>query len=88
MEETFKLYIDAVSPDGSSVNCQSDIKIRCSHGMSVSVITNLLNKEPRLKIIFAEAVLLAITDTKVTEQISSDEFLDSILEAKNKQTDL
>jgi len=86
MEQTFKLEINAVSPDGKSVNCQTNIKINCDKSMSVSVIANLLNQEPRLKVIFAEAVLLAIDDVKIADPISSDEFLDSILKAK--QTEL
>lgn len=86
MEQTFKLELNAVSPDGTSVNCQSNIKIQCDKSMSVSIIANLLNQEPRLKVIFAEAVLLAISDEKIAEPISSDEFLDSILKAK--QTEL
>jgi hypothetical protein len=88
MQDTFKLEINAVSPDGQSVNCQSNIKIQCAHGMAVSVITNLLKQEKQLKLIFAEAVLLAISDVDITQKITSDEFLDSILEAKNKQTEL
>lgn len=88
MQETFKLDINAISPDGQTVNCQSNIKIQCNHGMAISVIANLLKQEKQLKMIFAEAVLLAISDAEITQQISSDEFLDSILESKNKETEL
>jgi hypothetical protein len=88
MENTFKLEIDAVSPDGNAVNCQSNIKVKCPHGMAVTVIANLLKQEKQLKMIFAEAVLIAISDVEVTQKISSDEFLDSILKVKEKQTEL
>jgi hypothetical protein len=84
MQETFKMDINAMSPDGKAINCQSNIKIQCSYGLSVSVIAHLLKQEPRLKLIFAEAVLLALVDVDVTEKISTDEFLDSILKAKKK----
>jgi len=85
MDQTFKLEINASSPDGTSVNCQSSIKINCDKAMSVSVIANLLNQEPKLKMIFAEAVLLAISEEKIVEPISTDEFLDSILKAKETE---
>jgi hypothetical protein len=77
-----------VSPDGNAINCQSNIKVKCNHGMAVSVIANLLKQDKQLKMIFAEAVLLAISDADITQQISSDEFLDSILQSKTKETEL
>ena len=82
MEQTFKLEINAVSPDGKAVNCQSNIKINCDRTMSVSIIANLLSQEPKMKLLFAEAVLLSLCEEKIGEPISSDEFLDSILKAK------
>jgi len=88
MQETFKLHIDAISPDGKAVNCQTEIKVQCTQGMSVSVIANILKQEPRLKTIFAEAVLLAIDDVKIAEPITTDDFLDSILKAKEKNIEL
>jgi hypothetical protein len=90
MEETFKLEINAVSPDGEAVNCNTNIKVQCSQRMAVGIIANLLKQEPRIKSIIVEAMLLSIIDENVTQPISSDEFLDSILEAKekSKQTEL
>jgi hypothetical protein len=90
MEETFKLEINAVSPNGEAINCKTNIKVECNQGMAVGIICNLLKQEPRIKSIIVEAMLLSIVDENVTQPISSDEFLDSILEAKekSKQTEL
>jgi len=84
MEETFKLEINAVSPDGEAVNCNTNIKIQCSQGMAISIIANLMKQEPRMKLIFMEAMMLSILEKDLTQPISTDEFLDSILKAKEK----
>lgn len=89
MEEKFKLEINAVSPDGEAVNCNTSIKISCSQGMAIGIIANLMKQEPRMKQIFTEAMILSIIEKDLTQPISSDEFLDSILKAKEaKETEL
>jgi hypothetical protein len=84
MTQTFKLHIDAVSPDGIAVNCQSEINIQAERHTSVSILANLFNQEPKIKELVAEALLLSLSDEKIAEQIDADDFLDSMLKAKNK----
>ena len=84
MEETFKLDINAVSPDGEAVNCSTNIKVQCSHGMAVSVIANLMKQEKQIKLIFMEAMMLSILNKDLTQPISTDDFLDHILKAREK----
>ena len=74
MEQTFKITINAVSPDGESVKAHTDIHIHCEHSMAVGVVANLLRKEPRLKSILTEAFILAMSDAKISEEIDEDEF--------------
>ena len=84
MEEKFKLEINAVSPDGEAVNCNTSIKIQCSQGMAIGVIANLMKQEPRMKLIFMEAMMLSILEKDLTQPISTDDFLDHILKAREK----
>jgi hypothetical protein len=84
MKDIFKLYIEAQSPDGQAINCNTEIKISCDRTMSIGVIANFLNQEPKLKLLFMEAMLLALSDVKVAEPMSSDEFLDNILKSKEE----
>ena len=84
MEQTFKLHIDAVSPDGKAINCQTEISIQAERSTSVHIIANLMNQEPRLKLLFAEAVLISLCEENIAQPISTDDFLDSIIEAKKK----
>jgi hypothetical protein len=52
--------------------------------MAIGVIANLMKQEPRMKLIFMEAMMLSILEKDLTQPISTDEFLDSILKAKEK----
>jgi hypothetical protein len=84
MEEKFKLEINAVSPDGEAVNCNTNIKIQCSQGMAVSIIANLMKQEPRMKLILMEAMIISMLEKDLTQPISTDDFLDHILKAREK----
>jgi hypothetical protein len=84
MTQTFKLHIDAVSPDGIAVNCQSEISIQAERHTSVSILANLFNQEPKIKSLVAEALVLSLSGEKIAEPVDVDDFLDSMLKAKKK----
>lgn len=84
MKDIFKLCIEAQSPDGKAINAKTEIQISCDRDMSIGVIANFLNQEPKIKLLFMEAMLIIMSDVKIAESISSDEFLDSILKSKEE----
>ena len=52
--------------------------------MAVSVIANLMKQEKQIKLIFMEAMMLSILNKDLTQPISTDDFLDHILKAREK----
>ena len=86
--EKFKLVIDAVSPDGKAINSHIESNINCSKEMAVGVIAHFLRKEKEFIKMFAQALLYADSEYEIDEQISEDDFLDSINAAKSKETEL
>jgi len=86
--EKFKLVIDAVSPDGKAINSHIESSINCTRGMAVGVLAHFLRKEKQFIEMFLEALFVAKSDQDIDEQISEDDFLDSINAAKSKETEL
>jgi hypothetical protein len=74
MTEKFFLKIDAESPDGEAVRCETTVKIACSSEMAISIISNLMKKDSSLKEIFTKALLFSLTDSIETEKISDEEY--------------
>lgn len=80
--QTFKLKIDAQSPDGVAINCHIESSIHCNKDMAISIMANMMRKEPEIKEIISTAVMLCMSGEEITQEISSDEYLDSIIKSK------
>jgi hypothetical protein len=74
MTQKFFLKIDAESPDGEAVRCETKIKAECPREMIVSIIANLLRQDENLKKVFAEALLISMDNTEITETITDAEY--------------
>jgi hypothetical protein len=74
MTQKFFLKIDAESPDGEAVKCETQIKVACSTEMAVGILANLIKQDSNLKRLITEALLISIGDDITTESISDEEY--------------
>jgi hypothetical protein len=72
--EKFFLKIDAQSPDGEAVKCETTIKVKCSEFLAASVIANIIKQDENLKSIFTKALVLAMSGEEISQKISDDAF--------------
>lgn len=81
--EKFRILIDAESPDGVAVKCETESNVHCSKATAVSVLVNFIKNTPEIENLLEEALAMYKTDKDVTEPISIDDYLDSINAANN-----
>lgn len=74
MTQKFFLKIDAESPDGEAVKCETQIKVACSGEMAVGVLANIIKQDSNLKKLFTEALLMSMGNDVMTESISDEEY--------------
>ena len=74
--QKFFLKIDAESPDGEAVKCETHVKINCDRKLSAAILANLLKEHADVKEMFMDAFLLILTseDETIAEKISDEEF--------------
>lgn len=74
--QKFFLKIDAESPDGEAVRCETQIKVNCEKGLSAVIVAKILRDNIELKEIFMEAfiVLMTTEDETTSEKISDEEY--------------
>ena len=74
MTEKFFLKIDAESPDGEAVKCETQIKVACSTTMATTVLASLLKQDENLRRLVTQAMLLVMSNEELSERISNDDF--------------
>lgn len=75
MTQKFFLRIDAESPDGEAVRCETKIKAECSSEMIIGVFANFIKQDPNMKKLIAEALLLSLDEDAISiEKISDEEY--------------
>lgn len=72
--EKFKMTIDAESHDGETVKCETKVEIACTKELAISILANLMRREPSLKDMFMHAIVASMSPDKDTEEISEDEY--------------
>ena len=75
MTQKFFLKIDAESPDGEAVKCETRVKVECSGQMAVAVLANVIQEDKNLKKLITEALLLAMEDGIDVQKITDDEYV-------------
>ena len=74
MIEKFFMKIDAESPDGEAVRCETQIKVACTSEMAISVMANLMRQDAALKEIFTKALIMSLTGSVETQELSDEEY--------------
>ena len=74
--QRFFLKIDAESPDGEAIKCETQVKINCEKKVTAAILVNLMKENEELKLMFMDAFLLLMTtdDDPMSETISDEEF--------------
>lgn len=74
--QKFFLKIDAESPDGEAVKCETQVRIDCDRRVSSVVLANLLKENEDIKEMFMDAFLLVISSKNevLAEKLTDEEF--------------
>lgn len=72
--QTFKLHIDAESPDGKAVKSHIAARIDCNRSMAVSLFAKVLEQDDAMRAIISEALLISITGEPFSEKMSDEEY--------------
>lgn len=72
--QKFYLKIDAESPDGEAVKCETQIKVQCTEEVAASVLANIIRQDNNIRKLFAQAMLMCIEDSEISENISDKEY--------------
>lgn len=76
--EKFFLKIDAKSPDGRAVKCETQVEIACTSEVAVNILAALFRKEASLKEMFTEALIMSHSSEPNTEPLSEEDYNDRI----------
>jgi|688.fasta_scaffold1318061_2 hypothetical protein len=74
MTEKFVFKIDAESPDGQAVRCETKIQIACTSDMAVAIIANIFKTEKQLQKLFLDALLVSMSNEEISEKMSDEEY--------------
>lgn len=74
MTQKFFLKIDAESPDGEVVRCETQMKILCSSEMAISILVNFIKQDSNYKNLLAEALRISMNDDITIQDISDEEY--------------
>jgi len=72
--QRFYLKIEAESPDGEAVKCETKIKVQCTEEVAASVLANIIKQDANIKKLFTQAMLLCMEDVTMSEDISDEEY--------------
>ena len=72
--QKFFLKIDAESPDGVLVKCETQLSVDCSSSMAIAVMANLLKDDKNFCKILKQAFYLIMENKEFTQEVSNKEF--------------
>ena len=73
MQKLF-IKIDAESPDGQMVKCETQIKANCTAMMGASVLANIIKQDDNFREMVIEALALCATGKDLSEKVSDEEY--------------
>lgn len=74
--QTFKLVIEAESPDGELIKQETAVKVHCAHSMGVSLLANLFRQNDDLRKMATEAMIWCLSGEPIGEEIDEKDFKD------------
>lgn len=88
--QKFFLKIDAESPDGEVVKCETQMKVNCDKNISSAILVNLMKENEQLKYMLMDAFLLlmASQDEPISENITNEEFNQRLGKNRNDDEDV